>query len=258
VYVLLQRGAQLLYKLGGVPPRGFGIAIAESGRGLGISLADSTGVSVHEELGRALLADGEWHHACVVLQRGSHPQLTVFVDGRSSERLSLRGSRLRRLGSVDSESALLVGRRDDNDAASSLHGAMREVALWSRPLLPEHAAVLHRDGLPAPPEWRHQRQQQQQQQQWRHRQERDLGGNAAGVHTFALAVPPGSASATIARGSAFDTAHADLHAIWPWRPPAAVAVLLSMLLTSYALRRRRLHAKGASVGRSLARGMLAC
>ena len=69
----------LLFKL--VAGRGFGIEVGED-RGVGINLADRLGVSAHEEVGRARLADGVWRHVCAVLQRLPKPsQLAVYVDG---------------------------------------------------------------------------------------------------------------------------------------------------------------------------------
>ena len=164
-------GSSLLAKLdvktsGGA---GFVVEVAEGGHGLGISLADALGTSVHEELGRLALADGRWHHACVVLQRWGAAQLAVYLDGRESERLHLEGSRLAHLASVDSEAPLLLGRRaplasaDDTragivpsaDAGTDGTDALREVAIWSRALLPEHVAAIAKHGLPPPRPRRH-------------------------------------------------------------------------------------------------------
>ena len=116
-------GALLLSKLGAVETTGcaglctgqpglagYGLELGDE-RGLGVNLADIAGVSAHEELGRSVLADGQWHHTCLVLDRGASSHLAVYVDGRPSERLALRGSRLARLGSLDSSAALLLGRR---------------------------------------------------------------------------------------------------------------------------------------------------
>ncbi len=147
-------GASLLNKLGrdgsaGVL-HGWGVELGE-GRGLGLNFADRSGTSVHEEVGRAPLADGAWHHACVVLRRSPpSPELGVYIDGRASESVSLRGSRLARLGSLSCDAPLLVGRRAADDRGSSPRGAVREVAVWSRALLAEHVAALARDGLPPP------------------------------------------------------------------------------------------------------------
>lgn len=145
-------GGALLSKLARArgASRGFAIEVADSGIGLGVSLADSIGVSAHEEVGRTMLADGAWHHACVVLQRVPSPQLLVYVDGLLSENLLLGDSRLSRLGSIDSDAPLLLGRRTADEPAGGFRGAMCEVALWSRALLPEHVATLHRHGLPLP------------------------------------------------------------------------------------------------------------
>jgi len=145
-------GGMLLSKLGrpsagGVLPAGFGLELGEA-RGLGVNLADLSGVSVHLELGRTPLADGEWHHACVVLQRRAPAGITLFTDGRHDERVPLDGSRLQRLGRLDSDAPLYVGRRSGGEAGAALDGAVREVALWARELLPEHVELLH-----ATPQW---------------------------------------------------------------------------------------------------------
>lgn len=159
-------GAPLLAKLKSSGGAGFAVEVAEGGHGIGISLADSLGTSVHEELGRLALADGQWHHTCVVLQRWGAAQLAVYLDGRESERLRLDGSRLASLGSVDSDASLLLGRRTPAaseavemapaDRTGQDRGdALREVAIWSRALLPEHVASLAKHGLPPPRPRRH-------------------------------------------------------------------------------------------------------
>ena len=170
------RGAALISKLSrvGHATRGFSIELGED-RGLGVSLADATGVSAHEELGRTNLADGQWHHACVVLSRPPRPQLAVYVDGKLSESLSLRASRLRHLGSLDNEAPLLFGRKAIHDGGSgdgmrgvepsseheggggSPGSALGEVAVWSRALFPEQVALLFRSGLPSDRRKRHAR-----------------------------------------------------------------------------------------------------
>ena len=158
------RGAALISKLSrvGHATRGFSIELGED-RGLGVSLADATGVSAHEELGRTNLADGQWHHACVVLSRPPRPQLAVYVDGKLSESLSLRASRLRHLGSLDNEAPLLLGRKAIHGASEHEGGggspgsALGEVAVWSRALFPEQVAVLFRSGLPSVRPRRHAR-----------------------------------------------------------------------------------------------------
>ena len=170
------RGAALISKLSrvGHATRGFSIELGED-RGLGVSLADATGVSAHEELGRTNLADGQWHHACVVLSRPPRPQLAVYVDGKLSESLSLRASRLRHLGSLDNEAPLLLGRKAIHDGGSgdgmrgvepsseheggggSPGSALGEVAVWSRALFPEQVALLLRSGLPSDRPRRHAR-----------------------------------------------------------------------------------------------------
>ena len=158
------RGAALISKLSrvGHATRGFSIELGED-RGLGVSLADATGVSAHEELGRTNLADGQWHHACVVLSRPPSPQLAVYVDGKLSESLSLRASRLRHLGSLDNEAPLLLGRKAIHGASEHEGGggspgsALGEVAVWSRALFPEQVAVLFRSGLPSVRPRRHAR-----------------------------------------------------------------------------------------------------
>lgn len=63
-------GVPLLAKLeaGGA---GFALEVGDGGSGLGVALADSAGTSTHEEVGRAPLTDGRWHHTCLVLQRWS-------------------------------------------------------------------------------------------------------------------------------------------------------------------------------------------
>ena len=149
-------GATLLAKLR-VGAAGFAVEVAEGGRGLGVALADTLGTSVYEEVGRVALADGRWHHACVVLQRWGAAQLSVYIDGRPSDSLRLDGSRLARLGSVDSEAPLLLGRRtppvgeDATGARSAAEVvALCDVAIWSRALLPEHVAALAQNGLPPP------------------------------------------------------------------------------------------------------------
>jgi len=170
------RGTALISKLSrvGRATRGFSIELGED-RGLGVSLADATGVSAHEELGRTNLADGQWHHACVVLSRPPRPQLAVYVDGKLSESLSLRASRLRHLGSLDNEAPLLFGRKAIHDGGSgdgmrgvepssepeggggSPGSALGEVAVWSRALFPEQVALLFRSGLPSVGPRRHAR-----------------------------------------------------------------------------------------------------
>ena len=170
------RGTALISKLSrvGRATRGFSIELGED-RGLGVSLADATGVSAHEELGRTNLADGQWHHACVVLSRPPRPQLAVYVDGKLSESLSLRASRLRHLGSLDNEAPLLFGRKAIHDGGSgdgmrgvepssepeggggSPGSALGEVAVWSRALFPEQVALLFRSGLPSVSPRRHAR-----------------------------------------------------------------------------------------------------
>ena len=170
------RGTALISKLSrvGRATRGFSIELGED-RGLGVSLADATGVSAHEELGRTNLADGQWHHACVVLSRPPRPQLAVYVDGKLSESLSLRASRLRHLGSLDNEAPLLLGRKAIHDGGSgdgmrgvepssepeggggSPGSALGEVAVWSRALFPEQVAFLFRSGLPSDRRKRHAR-----------------------------------------------------------------------------------------------------
>jgi hypothetical protein len=170
------RGTALISKLSrvGRATRGFSIELGED-RGLGVSLADATGVSAHEELGRTNLADGQWHHACVVLSRPPRPQLAVYVDGKLSESLSLRASRLRHLGSLDNEAPLLFGRKAIHDGGSgdgmrgvepssepeggggSPGSALGEVAVWSRALFPEQVALLFRSGLPSDRRKRHAR-----------------------------------------------------------------------------------------------------
>ena len=155
-------GAPLLSKL---QPKsaGFAVELSESGRGLGVSFADTLGTSVHEELGHTQrnLADGRWHHACVVLQRwGKSPQLVAYLDGHYAESLRLTDSRLARLGSVDSGTRLLLGRSSSSSAdgpstTAPTVDALREVAVWSRALLPEHVASLAKNGLPPPRHLRH-------------------------------------------------------------------------------------------------------
>jgi hypothetical protein len=86
-----------------------------------------------------VLSDGQWHHACVVLQRRSPASLALFVDGAHDERLALEESRLRRLGSMRNSAPLRFGR---------VSGAIREVGLWPRALLPEHVDSLSRFGFP--------------------------------------------------------------------------------------------------------------
>ena len=143
------RGAPLLFKIEhkgrGFGSRGFGLEVGEE-HGLGVSLADQLGVCVHQELGRHSLADGKWHHACAILQRKPRALLAVYVDGRLSESLGLDSSRLWRLGSVDSSAPLLLGRRS-LDEPSTTGTALREVAIWSRALLPEQVAALARVGF---------------------------------------------------------------------------------------------------------------
>ena len=180
------RGAPLFSKFGrsGATARGFSIELGEE-RGLGIGVADGTGVSVHEELGRSDMADGAWHHACVVLQRTPRPLLSVYADGALSESMSLqvlpssnpcapkcaeralcpaerarisfacahrRASRLRHLGALDCDAPLLMGRhavaeRDSLGGGQGEGSALADVAVWSRALLPEHVSMVYRHGL---------------------------------------------------------------------------------------------------------------
>ena len=129
---------------------GYALEIGDE-RGLGVNLADASGLSVHEELGRVSIADGRWHHVCMVLDRSPPSHIAVYIDGRLSERLMLdRSRRLRLLGSLDSTCPLLIGRRSWDELGTRLNGSVRELALWSRALLPEHTRALSRSGLPPP------------------------------------------------------------------------------------------------------------
>lgn len=145
----MRPGGMLLSKVdsGLGPPVGFGLELGETA-GLGINLADLGGVSVHQELGRSSLTDGGWRHACMVLQRKPRAQLAVYIDGVHSERLSLQGSRMQRLRSLDNGRPLFIGRRSLEEPGLSPDGAFGELALWSRALLPEHVQQLFREGLP--------------------------------------------------------------------------------------------------------------
>jgi hypothetical protein len=139
----------LLRERGGSAPslQGFRIEVGEE-RGLGIALADRLGVSVHEEIGRASLSDGSWHHVCAVLQRPPHGSLLLYVDGRLSESLRLHGSHLQWLGSVASEAPLTLGAQAGGQLVAPTEvGGLSEVALWSRALLPEHIHALSARGL---------------------------------------------------------------------------------------------------------------
>ena len=141
------RGGTLLSKLGASADgqlSGWCVELGEEG-GLGVSLADGSGVSANRELGRTLLADDRWHHACVVFQRRAPSQLVLYVDGALAERVFLESTPLARLGSLDSVAPLLIGRRGDG---SPLRGAIRDVGVWARPLLPEHVKQLAASGFP--------------------------------------------------------------------------------------------------------------
>ena len=141
------RGGTLLSKLGASADgqlSGWCVELGEEG-GLGVSLADGSGVSANREIGRTLLADDRWHHACVVFQRRAPSQLVLYVDGALSERAFLESTPLARLGSLDSVAPLLIGRRGDG---SPLRGAIRDVGVWARPLLPEHVKQLAASGFP--------------------------------------------------------------------------------------------------------------
>ena len=129
-------GSLLLSKLGSVNGAagpsalssssiGFGLEIGD-GFGVGVNLADMSGLSVHEEIGRVSLADGKWHHMCAVLDRSPPSHLAVYIDGHLSESLSLKRSRLRRLGSLDNTAPLLIGRRSWEEAGTQLNGAVCE------------------------------------------------------------------------------------------------------------------------------------
>lgn len=216
-------GAPLLSKLGAA---GFAVEVAESGHGLGISLADNVlGTSVHEDLGHLPLADGQWHHACVVLQRWGSAQLAVYLDGREAERLHLEGSRLARLGSIDTDVSLLLGRRflPSADEVAGAAGApsvdaLRNVGIWSRALLPEHVAALARYGLPAPRARRH-----------AHHSVQHYGGRGGGSGGRAAAAT-GRATRTLPM--------ADLpHSAWAGR--SAALVLLAVAVGCCVRRHRR-------------------
>ena len=89
-------GARLLSKFSNsaVSAVGFGIDLGET-HGLGIDLADWLGVSAHVELGRSVLTDGQWHHACAILHRRVPASIVLFVDGVHDERLMLDAAGLR-------------------------------------------------------------------------------------------------------------------------------------------------------------------
>ena len=85
--------------------------------GVGVSLADISGISTHVEVGRSVLADGSWHHVCVVLHRRVPPSVTLFADGAHDERVLLDGP-VGNLRSIGSSGPLVMGNSD---------GAIREV-----------------------------------------------------------------------------------------------------------------------------------
>lgn len=204
--------------------RGFAISLADTGHGLGIDLQDGLGVSTHEELGRATLADGAWHHICVVFQRAAYlPQLVVYVDGTVSETLALRGSRLRHLASVDNAAPLLLGRRSGHRTSPA---GLRDVAIWTRALLPEHVAAVFHRGLPAP------------RTRTRHRP-------ADGAGTFRMRQHP-VAEQELPRGT-------EGHQLAWW---SATGLLLApMGIAGCVLRRRSMQSLGGGVGRWVARAL---
>ena len=142
---------------------GFALELGET-HGVGVSLADISGISTHLEVGRTVLADGSWHHVCVVLQRRVPATVTLFVDGRHDERVLLEGP-VGNLRSIGSSGPLVLGNSDGairevrrgvtaRTARPPPHHFARsnprisvQVALWSRALLPEHAKSLCQSGL---------------------------------------------------------------------------------------------------------------
>ena len=233
-------GVPLVAKLGAL--HGFSIAVSEGGKGLGVSLADRVaGISAHEDVGRTNVANGEWHHACAVLQRAPRPQLIVYVDGRRSETMNLVGSRLQRLGSLDSDAPLLLGRREvtgEADEARHLDAALREVAIWSRALLPEHVDTVYRNGLPQPSSRRHRAEPQRPRPKWTRTR-----------------IPNEEAYGASGGGSIFSSPSSSSFLQRQW---AAATILLTMLPlgVGYALRRHRLHASGARAGRWVAQQLV--
>jgi hypothetical protein len=264
--------------------RGIALAVADGGRGIGISFADSVGVSAFEELnGRGVLVDGRWHHACVVLQRATHaPSLTLYIDGRPTESRSLRATRLLRMGSLDTHAPLVLGRgpTDDieGDHEASVGGRqwradISEVAIWTRALLPEHVASLAARGLPHA----HAARRRHERSAAAADGARPSGSAADGLAADGTLGRPSSSSSTWlgrARRTSGRSASiwmspdeqqappmgmaAPRESEWMREPRWAAAPLL--LLTAWALasstlRRHRLQTMGAGLGRWIARSV---
>lgn len=255
-------GVPLLSKLGPISAaaaananllRGISITTADGGQGLGISLADGVGVSSFEEIGRSALADGRWHHACIVLQRATHaPSLSLYVDGRQSEARSLRGSRLLHLGVLDTAAPLLLGRlRGGTSSVEAFTGShvwnasVREVALWTRALLPEHVAAIASKGLP-PSHLRRRQHMQRQMHMQTTSGAGSVGMSSAGTAPDVLQLSDDPAQHAYREGR-------QQRARLPWWTTAVGLLLAPIAFAGCALRRRRLQITSAGIGRWLAR-----
>lgn len=257
--------------------RGIAVAIADGGRGIGVSFADSVGVSAFEELnGRGVLVDGRWHHTCVVLQRATHaPSLTLYIDGHSTERRSLRATRLLRMGSLDTCAPLVLGRGPgadlDGDVDASVggrrwHASIGEVAIWTRALLPEHVASLAMRGLPPiqTSHWRRGRGALSAANAER-RAGPATGGPAFSVEGGATSsrhssstTSTGTGTGTLPSGTLAPLQSGARNPRWMREPRWAAAPLLLLAtwaLAGNTLRRHRLQAMGAGLGRWMARSM---
>ena len=238
----------------GASAAGFGIEIGEE-RGLGISLLDRIGVSVHEELGRTSLNDGAWHHVCAILQRAPHPhpKLSVYADGQLSESLPLGTSRLSQLGSVASEAPVVLGGSDvstayaGDSASAPPCTALAEVAVWPRALLPEHVAALWRDGLArwaAHGALAASRPRGVKRRRWRPRANGFLGGVHSGEAARASDHWPGASIADV---------HARARHLERHYTSMLMVALLAASLAAVAWRRSKRCARaGASAGVSAA------
>lgn len=86
------------------------------------------------------MADGQWHHVAVTVERQSPRGVRFYLDGREAGR---PGNATLRSGSLDNPSPLRLGTRTARTGAF-WKGRLDEMTVYRRLLLPEEITAIYR------------------------------------------------------------------------------------------------------------------